>query len=307
MTTTLPPRQPEVDDITDRGLQFDLQTWRAQMNRRGALRLFGGVAALALVGTSCSDADPAPAGSPAGTPRGGTATPSSPSTAGGSAVATVSPIPTQATPASACTGAIPRETAGPYPGDGSNGPNVLTQSGIVRRDIRSSIGISSTEAAGIPLVVRLTVVDTTKGCSPVQGAAVYLWHCDQEGRYSMYTLPNENYLRGVQEADADGVVVFETIFPGCYDGRWPHIHFEVYPSLERATSSANKVATSQLAFPEDVCRAVYATAGYGQSQVNLGRVTLQTDNVFRDGWQQQLAEMSGDVARGYTASLIVGL
>lgn len=304
--TTIPPQHPADDDMTDRGLQFDLQTWRAQMNRRGALRLFGGVAALALVGASCSDGEPTPEGPPAGAAGGTTPTPSATGT-GSVAPVTVSPIPTQATPASACNGAIPQETAGPYPGNGSNGPNVLMQSGIVRRDIRSSIGISSTEAEGIPLTVRLTIVDTSNGCRPVQGAAVYLWHCDREGRYSMYSLPNENYLRGVQEADATGLVVFETIFPGCYAGRWPHIHFEVYPSLAQATSSANKLATSQLAFPEDACRDVYATTGYEQSQRNLVRVSLQTDNVFRDGWQLQLAEMVGDVTRGYTATLLVGL
>ena len=50
---------------------------------------------------------------------------------------------------------------------------------------------------------------------------------------------NENYLRGVQESDVDGVLRFETIFPGCYPGRWPHIHFEVYPSLADATSVSN--------------------------------------------------------------------
>ena len=49
------------------------------------------------------------------------------------------------------------ETAGPYPGDGSNGANALDESGIVRRDITSSFGTSSTRATGIPLTVNLTV------------------------------------------------------------------------------------------------------------------------------------------------------
>ena len=35
-------------------------------------------------------------------------------------------------------GEIPEETAGPYPGDGSNGVNVLSESGIVRSDITTS-------------------------------------------------------------------------------------------------------------------------------------------------------------------------
>ncbi len=50
----------------------------------------------------------------------------------------------------ACT-LIPQETEGPYPGDGTNGPNALAASGIVRPDIRSSVGIASpATAAGTP-------------------------------------------------------------------------------------------------------------------------------------------------------------
>ena len=100
-------------------------------------------------------------------------------------------------------------------------------------------------------------------CAPLAGAAVYVWHCDRDGNYSLYSqaAANENYLRGVQAAGDDGVVTFDSIFPASYQGRWPHIHFEVYPSLETATDEANKIATSQIALPKDVCDTVYATAG----------------------------------------------
>ena len=306
----IPDHTHEDDDINNRGLQFDLATLRDQLDRRGALRLLGGVAALALVGCSGSDRPGEPAGTPAAPGGIGTASGEGRSTVepGAGATRPVSPIPTEAvTPASACNGAIPQETAGPFPGNGANGPNVLTASGIVRSDIRSSLGVSNTVAPGVLLTVRLTLVDTERGCAPLAGHAVYLWHCDRDGRYSMYALPNENYLRGVQASDSAGRVSFVTVFPGCYPGRWPHIHFEVYPSLERATAAANKIATSQLAFPEDVCAEVYATTGYEQSRQHLSRVSLRTDGIFRDGWQLQLAEMSGDPARGYTASLVVGL
>jgi protocatechuate 3,4-dioxygenase beta subunit len=94
----------------------------------------------------------------------------------------------------------------------------------------------------------------------------------------------ENYLRGVQETDDRGQVRFTTIFPACYSGRWPHIHFEVYPSLAKATNSANKIATSQMALPEATAKAVYATTGYEQSTSNLSRVSLASDNVFSDGY-----------------------
>src|ERR1043166_7174527 len=70
---------------------------------------------------------------------------------------------------------IPEETAGPYPGDGSNGPNALTQSGIVRGDIRPSFGGMSGAAQGVELTIKLTIVDASASCAPLAGYAVYLW------------------------------------------------------------------------------------------------------------------------------------
>ena len=204
---------------------------------------------------------------------------------------------------------MPDETAGPYPGDGSNGANVLDDSGIVRSDITSSFGSSTTKAAGIPLTIELTVRDASTG-DPLTGAAVYVWHCDREGRYSMYSsgVTNENYLRGVQPTDSNGTARFTSIFPACYSGRWPHVHFEVYESTAEATASGQIVKTSQIALPEDVCTAVYATDGYSQSVRNMGRVSLEGDNVFGDdGGVRQLATMSGSVTSGYTAALTVGV
>jgi protocatechuate 3,4-dioxygenase beta subunit len=182
---------------------------------------------------------------------------------------------------------------------------VLTQDGVVRKDIRSSFGGASGTADGAPLTIDLEIVDTAG--SPLPGAAVYVWHCDREGRYSMYgDITDENYLRGVQVADADGRLAFTSIFPGAYSGRWPHIHFEVYPDEAEATSAGTPTATSQIALPEDVCAEVYGTTGYEQSVTNLSRSSLASDNVFGDdGGVEQLAAMSGDVDSGLTASLTV--
>src|SRR6185436_8858633 len=79
------------------------------------------------------------------------------------------------------TGEVPTETAGPYPGDGSNGPDVLDDSGIVRHDIRRSFGSSRTLAKGVPLRVNLTVTDAAEDYKPLSGAAIYVWHCDRLG------------------------------------------------------------------------------------------------------------------------------
>ena len=217
---------------------------------------------------------------------------------------------TSSTAAAAATnvGRIPEETAGPYPGDGTNGPNALTQSGVVRSDIRRSFASGSAAADGVPLTIELTVVDADSG-KVLPGAAVYLWHCDRTGRYSMYSsgLGSENYLRGVQVADAKGVLRFTSIFPGAYDGRWPHIHFHVFDSAGQATNGRNARVTSQLALPESICDEVYTVSGYESSARNLDRSSLSSDMVFRDGVDLQLAKVTGSNSAGYTARLTVGV
>lgn len=262
------------EPVFDQGLAFDLDTI---MDRRRVLRLIGaaGVTASAAVG--------------------------------GSALRVFGQSPSPQASGAACQ-AIEEETAGPFPGDGSNGPDVLSQSGVVRSDITSSFGTATGVAEGVPLTVQIALQDVSDDCAPLAGAAVYAWHCTRDGRYSMYSegVTDQNFLRGVQAADADGVVTFQSIYPGCYSGRWPHIHFEVYPSLETATEVANTIATSQIALPQDASEAVYATAGYETSVTNLSRVTLQSDNVFgNDGGVHQLGTVTGDVTNGMTVLLVV--
>jgi protocatechuate 3,4-dioxygenase beta subunit len=159
------------------------------------------------------------------------------------------------------------------------------------------------------MTIRFTVLDTAKSGAPLSGAAVYAWHCDRAGNYSLYSeaAAKENYLRGVQETDANGVATFTSIYPACYSGRWPHVHFEVYPSLAEATKAGSKLATSQIALPADTSNAVYATDGYAQSVTNMSRVSLSTDNVFRDGAELETPTVTGSVSEGYVVSLNVGV
>lgn len=272
------PRQHE--DVDDQGAGFDVATL---LGRRRVLQL-GGATAAAGVLAACGSTD----------------TTVSASTASTSATA-------------ASTGdlaEIPQETAGPYPGDGSNGPDALEESGIVRSDIRSSFGTSTTTAEGVPMTLQLDLVDLANGSAAYEGAAVYVWHCDRDGKYSMYSdgLTAENYLRGVQVADSSGRVEFTSIFPACYSGRWPHIHFEVYPDVSSITDAGNAIATSQVALPQDVCDAVYATTGYEQSVTNLAQVSLATDNVFSDDQGvSQTPTVTGDATSGYVVTLGVGV
>ncbi len=299
MSTSLPPQptdrpEPGVHPDHDRGLEFDVRTLLA---RRSALGLIGGAGLFALVGCASDGAS--------GSTTSGTASASSSSSATSSAGATATAA------AGEVDTEVPDETGGPYPGDGSNGPNVLDDSGIVRQDISSSFGASTTKAAGVPLTVNLTVTDGANGYAAMEGAAVYLWHADAQGRYSMYSqgVEDENYLRGVQPTNADGTATFTTVFPGCYDGRWPHLHFEVYRSTAEATSTGQIVKTSQVALPQAACEKVYAdTATYPQSTSNLARTSLTGDNVFGDdGGIHQLATVTGDATSGYVANLTIGV
>jgi protocatechuate 3,4-dioxygenase beta subunit len=204
---------------------------------------------------------------------------------------------------------IPGETAGPFPGDGTNGPNALTMSGINRSDIRASIGAASGVALGVDLKMTIKLVSAGT-CQPLVGYAVYLWHCTREGDYSMYTgaATSENFLRGVQVTDANGEVSFTTIFPGCYPGRWPHMHFEVYSSLASATNGAAKKAVSQLALPKAANDAVYTTAGYETSATYYANTSVEDDGAFRDdATGLQMAAITGSVSNNFTAALTVAI
>ncbi|MFT3818848.1 MAG: cadherin-like beta sandwich domain-containing protein [Rubrivivax sp.] len=196
--------------------------------------------------------------------------------------------------AGSCT-LTPTETEGPYPLLA-----ILSNSAVVRSDIRDG-------KTGVPLTLTLTIQDQSKGCAPVAGAAVYIWHCDKDGLYSGYNVSNNagqaglTYLRGVQVTDANGQVHFTTIYPGWYAGRITHIHFQVYLNDDLAVTAT---ATSQLAFPQEVTTAVYASALYTKGQ-NSSVTSFAADNVFSDGTTYQMAAVSGDTGSGYAASLTV--
>jgi len=208
--------------------------------------------------------------------------------------------------ADACR-ATPTETRGPFPADGSNGRprplNVLALDGVVRRDIRPSFAGMSGRAEGVPIELELALAREA-GCSPSPGHAIYLWQNDAAGAYSLYNLPGENYLRGLQAADAQGRVRFTAIVPGCYGGRYPHCHFEVFASSEAALRGERPLLVSQLAFPAAECRAIYRDdARYGESLHNLERLPLDRDFVFGDtGAAGQVVALRGDPARGYAGS-----
>lgn len=184
---------------------------------------------------------------------------------------------------------IPQETVGPYPLD------LSANAAYFRQDVTEG-------KTGVPLNLTLALVNTYASCAPIANARVDIWHCDKDGAYSGYNQAvGQTFCRGIQLSDATGKVTFKTIYPGWYSGRITHIHFQVY-------LNNGLVATSQIAFPEDITRAVYTTALYAARGQNTSVTSFAMDNVFSDGTQYQMCTIAANAATGgYDATLNVGI
>lgn len=287
-------------DDHDRGLAFDLETARL-LSRRRALGLMGVAGGTLALGACGGD---------------GTATATPTPTPTSTATATPTPTPTATATSGSCV-SYASETNGPYPADGTNTSsgatsNVLTLTSFQRQDIRSSVIGSTAVAGGVRLDLTINLADVNNSCTALAGYAVYLWHCNALGQYSLYDLPAEDYLRGVQVSDSAGQVRFTTIVPGCYAGRFPHIHFEVFSSLANATRGNFARLISQFALPTAACEAVYAdTALYGSSLTRFRSTSITSDGIFGDNTAAQRTAMtiamSGSNAAGYTGTATVGM
>jgi protocatechuate 3,4-dioxygenase beta subunit len=210
----------------------------------------------------------------------GSETATSPSAVGSTATTSTAGGGTSSTN-EACAVA-PNETAGPYP----------SKSDIFRSDIREN-------RSGVPLALTIRVINVSNACAPLANANVEIWQCDASGNYSEYgTQTTQTYLRGIQTTDANGQVSFMTIYPGWYQGRATHIHIEV-------TVNGRSVKVTQIAFPETINAAVYATSVYASRGSNPTS-NLQ-DGIFADSLSSELVTPSGNPAAGYSASYQVGV
>lgn len=190
---------------------------------------------------------------------------------------------------------IPSEMAGPYP------LNLSTNQTYFRQDIREN-------QVGPQLDVTLKI-GGGGNCGVMRNARVDLWHCNRDGYYSGYTTNGQQgqqnnttarWLRGIQLTDADGLVRFTTIFPGWYSGRVSHVHFQVY------LSSLLSV-TSQFTFPVAVKNQIYTTDPL-YAQYGADPASLQTDMVFADGYNNQMATLTPNaMTDGWDAYLEVGI
>ncbi|TLU97846.1 dioxygenase family protein [Dyadobacter luticola] len=190
---------------------------------------------------------------------------------------------TTGTTTGTCT-STPSETEGPFP--------THSPSSYVITDITS-------DRQGTKLTVKITIQNKNNSCAGLAGALVDIWHCDAAGNYSEYggsgmqstNYTSAHFLRGRQTTDANGLVTFSSIYPGWYSGRATHIHVHIY------NASGKSLLVTQIAFPEDISKVVYAQgvyASHGQADTTNAR-----DNVFSDGYALELATVTGSTSAGY--------
>jgi len=207
---------------------------------------------------------------------------------------TTSTSTSSGTTSGSCT-ATATETDGPYPLYSSRG------SSIQRVDVTDG-------KTGVPLSIALTICNLNDSCNVLSNARVDIWHCDKDGYYSGYS--NSGYLgtqdntalvfcRGIQYSDSNGVVKFTSIYPGWYTGRITHIHAQIY------VNGVLKL-TTQIAFPDDITKAVYATSLYSAHGQNTSVTSFSADNVFSDGTGTEMATVTANsTTGGYDLSLTI--
>src|SRR6476469_3019929 len=150
---------------------------------------------------------------------------------------------------------------------------------------------------GTPLRLHLTVASASS-CKPLKSAAVDIWHADASGVYSGVAGNRGTFLRGVQKTDDGGLAVFDTIYPGWYQGRAVHIHVKVH-------LGGNVVHTGQLYFPDSVTDAVYRKAPYTNRP---NRTTRNADDsIYRNGGKRSQVSLRKTSAGVYVARITMGV
>jgi protocatechuate 3,4-dioxygenase beta subunit len=164
---------------------------------------------------------------------------------------------------------------------------------LVRRNIKE-------DRSGIPLTLRFRVFNVNT-CRVIKRASVEIWHADGSGTYSAVNGDSHTYLRGIQRTNSKGYARFETIYPGWYMGRTPHIHMKVFVS-------GNEVHTGQVFMKDAVSAKVYSRGIYAsRGQADM---TNAEDSIYREAGRRALLHLrrKGDrVADGYTGTLDIGV
>lgn len=291
------------------------------LTRREVLALLGAVGATLLVGCASSSSGaaatsaPAPTAAPAAAtaaPAAGSSTTAAPTLNAEAATAVTLPSnPTAQATAAAEVATAAAGNATVVASNGTAAPACVVRPEVTEgpyyvaeNQVRSDIRTDSTTGVarqGTPLVLTFNVSQVSaSSCTPLQGATVEIWHCDAAGQYSDVSDPGfntkgQNWLRGAQVTDANGVATFTTIYPGWYSGRAVHIHFKVHPD-------ATKVFTSQLFFDDKLSQQVFAQAPYA-SKGSTPDTLNSTDSIYQD----VLLLTTNKTGQGYAAAFAIGI
>lgn len=188
----------------------------------------------------------------------------------------------------------PTETEGPFP--------TKTPSSYTRSDIRKG------DSLGANMTALISIANVNNNCSALQGALVDIWHCDVDGNYSQYggtqmqssNYQSVNWYRGRQVTDANGLVTFQTIFPGWYQGRATHIHVHVYDATGKS------LLVTQIAFQDSLCVSVNSSGtAYGYKKGTSGYTYNANDNVFGDGVDKEMSTVSGSLSDGFEMKITI--
>ncbi|UIR56210.1 intradiol ring-cleavage dioxygenase [Sphingobacterium sp. SRCM116780] len=188
----------------------------------------------------------------------------------------------------------PSETAGPFP--------TKTPSSYTRSDIRKGDNL------GVNMAALITVANVNDNCNPLAGALVDIWHCDVDGNYSQYgdtqmqpsNYQSVNWCRGRLVTDENGLVNFQTIFPGWYMGRATHIHVHIYDA------SGQSLLVTQIAFQDSLSDDVNTNGSqYGYKKGISGYTYNSKDNVFSDGVDKEMATVTGSIASGFEMKITI--
>jgi len=119
-------------------------------------------------------------------------------------------------------------------------------------------------------------------CRLRAGPSIF-WHCDRDGLYSLYTIPQESYLRGTQVSDENGRLDFVTVFRDAIPAAGRICIWRNFASLADATNGKNSGAHDAARFARDVCADVYGNAkGYEGSRNPFSHVSIAGDVSFGD-------------------------
>jgi protocatechuate 3,4-dioxygenase beta subunit len=192
---------------------------------------------------------------------------------------------------------------------------------LVRNDITEG-------KAGVPLDLQITVVDASS-CTPIENAAVDIWHCDANGFYSGFTNNSpggtagyvddgsnpDTFLRGVMLTDTNGLAEFATIYPGWYAGRAIHIHMKVHvggATADGTYDGGTTAHTGQLAFDDTVTTEIAAVAPYSSRSTTF--LPFAQDRVFggvEEGdttfFLTLTRKDAANIAAGLTGTIVVGI